>query len=321
VVKKLIFKLMPLIDILLIPFVFAAGFILFIFRRAGAQRLKKCRETLIKIGIFPIRDHYYEPLFNPKELRYSLRDDRYLPGIDLNIDVQLELLNKLDFNDELLSIPIDKKDELQFYYNNMSFPPGDSEYYYSLIRLFKPKKIIEIGAGYTSLMAIEAINQNKRDKDNYSCELILIEPYEMKWINNLDANVIINKVENVNSAIFNSLGENDILFIDSSHIIRPQGDVLFEYLEVIPCLKKGVLIHIHDIFTPKDYSNHWVLDEVLFWNEQYLLEAFLSFNNDFKVIAALNFLYHNYFNTLAGKCPILQEQSHKEPRSFWLIRN
>jgi len=74
------------------------------------------------------------------------------------------------------------------------------------------------------------------------------------------------------------------LFIDSSHIIRPQGDVLFEYLEILPILNAGVFVHIHDIFTPKDYLSEWILDGKVFWNEQYLLEAFLSFNTCFKIM-------------------------------------
>ena len=81
--------------------------------------------------------------------------------------------------------------------------------------------------------------------------------------------------------------KNDILFIDSSHIIRPQGDVLFEYLEILPILNPGVVVHIHDIFSPKDYLDNWIINDHLFWNEQYLLEAFLSFNNNSPFIDGL----------------------------------
>jgi hypothetical protein len=86
-------------------------------------------------------------------------------------------------------------------------------------------------------------------------------------------------------------------------------------------LKQGVLIHIHDIFTPKDYLDDWIFKEHLFWNEQYLVEAFLSFNTDFKIIGALNFLYHNYNNLLSEKFPILAMQKNREPGSLWLIRD
>ena len=74
----------------------------------------------------------------------------------------------------------------------------------------------------------------------------------------------------------------DILFIGSSHVIRPQGDVLFEYLELLPTLKRGVIVHVHDIFSPRDYPQSWLLDEVRLWNEQYLLEAFLTDNEHWK---------------------------------------
>ena len=86
--------------------------------------------------------------------------------------------------------------------------------------------------------------------------------------------VIRQKVEGLGKAVFAELEKGDILFIDSSHIIRPQGDVLFEYLESLPSLNRGVIVHIHDIFSPKDYLKEWVTNEVRFWNEQYLLEAF-----------------------------------------------
>lgn len=133
--------------------------------------------------------------------------------------------------------------------------------------------------------------------------------------------MIREKVEDLEISFFNQLEANDILFIDSSHIIRPQGDILFEYLEILPNLKPGVLIHIHDIFTPKDYLDDWIFKEHLFWNEQYLVEAFLSFNTNFKIIGALNFLYHNYNNLLSEKFPILAMQKNREPGSLWLIRD
>jgi len=119
--------------------------------------------------------------------------------------------------------------------------------------------------------------------------------------------------------LFLELGENDILFIDSSHVIRPQGDVLCEYLEILPTLRSGVLVHIHDIFTPRDYLDQWLIDEVKLWNEQYLLEAFLSCNFEFEIIAALNFLKHRHPAELAAKFPMLGENiAHCEPGSFWI---
>ena len=112
--------------------------------------------------------------------------------------------------------------------------------------------------------------------------------------------------------------ENDILFIDSSHIIRPQGDVLFEIQHILPELNPGVLIHVHDIFTPKDYLSEWVFNDRRLWNEQYLLESFLSCNSQFEIIGALNYLKHHHWDLLASKLPVLKKESHREPGSFWI---
>lgn len=111
------------------------------------------------------------------------------------------------------------------------------------------------------------------------------------------------------------LGAGDLLFVDSSHMIRPQGDVLTEHLQIFPRLSKGVYVHIHDIFTPKDYPNEWIVDEVRFWNEQYLLEALLTNTTRYQVVAALNYLKNNHFNKLAERCPYLTEE--REPGSFY----
>jgi hypothetical protein len=97
--------------------------------------------------------------------------------------------------------------------------------------------------------------------------------------------------------------------------------VLYLYQEVLPKLKSGVFVHVHDVFTPKDYLDEWVLKDVTFWNEQYLLEAFLAFNNQYRVIGALNYLAHHFRDHLEERCPIFaQEASTCEPGAFWMRR-
>lgn len=136
-------------------------------------------------------------------------------------------------------------------------------------------------------MAQKAIFKNKKINSNYECEHICIEPYEMPWLEKLDVKVIRDKVENLDVSFFKSLNKNDILFIDSSHIIKPQGDVLFEYFEILPVLNKGVIVHIHDIFSPRNYLKEWVLETHMFWNEQYLLEAFLNSNKNWRIVGTI----------------------------------
>jgi hypothetical protein len=127
-------------------------------------------------------------------------------------------------------------------------------------------------------------------------------------------------VEEVDIEIFKALKKDDILFVDSSHIIRPQGDVLVEYLEILPQLNPGVIIHIHDIFTPKDYLDEFIFTNHYMWNEQYLLEALLTNTNSFKIIGAVNYLKHHYPEQLSAKCPILKDQAYREPGSFWMVK-
>jgi predicted O-methyltransferase YrrM len=309
-----------ILDVVLLP----VTIIYSIFFKASRKRrfgnLPLTKNILFKVGVFPIIDHYYEPLFNPKYLKRSLRLDRNLPGIDFNIPVQLEILSQFNYNEELLKFPMDKVDnKIEYCYNHGPFGPGDSEYLYNMIRLFKPCKIIEIGSGSSTLMAINALKKNKEENTAYVCEHICIEPYEHSWLKECNVKVVRNLVEDVGKELFSELGKNDILFIDSSHIIRPQGDVLFEYLELLPILKRGVMVHIHDIFTPKDYPDEWVKTATL-WNEQYLLEAFLSGNKEFEIIGATNFLSHHYYEKFAEKCPVFGTKENIEPGSFWIRR-
>lgn len=322
ILKEAIKRSSPLIDLTLSPLTLVSAICLKLIRQIGVQRMPVSKTIFNQIGVFPIRDHYYEPLFNSKYLKNSLSDDRCLPGIDLNVAEQLDLLSKFHYDLELVEFPINPTNKLEFHYNNRSFSSGDAEYFYSLIRHIKPNKIVEIGSGFSTLMAINAIRKNQSEDPTYSCEHICIEPYEMEWLKETEVKLERQLVEKVDKSLFSSLSKNDILFIDSSHVIRPQGDVLFEYLEILPILKTGVIVHIHDIFTPKDYLNQWIKNDVLFWNEQYLLEAFLSGNSDFRIIGALNFLTHHYPEELSKCCPILKKDIDKrEPGSFWIVRN
>ncbi len=275
----------------------------------------------MRLGILPVLDHYYQPLINPqKYLKRSLREDRDLQGIDFNVKEQLNILKEFHYNDELLKFPINKTSDTAFHYDNGSYCSGDAEYLYNMVRYFKPQRIIEIGSGHSTLMIRNAIVANRFENPNYACQHICIEPYEMPWLEKIEVELIREKVENLNKTFFQKLEKNDILFIDSSHIIRPQGDVLFEYLELLPTLKSGVLTHAHDIFSPKDYLDEWVFNNHLLWNEQYLLEAFLTFNSEFKIIGALNYLKHHHLQEFAEKSPIFAKQEWREPGAFWMVK-
>jgi len=314
--KRWLLKFCPAADILLLPLIVPAAWLLKGVRRAGIHRLPNCRKALIKVGVFPIRDHYYEPQFDYRQTSRPLSQDRVLPGIDWNTGEQLSMLASMACSQELADLPQEKPDPLDFYLHNDSFRSGDAEYWYQLIRLIKPRRIFEIGSGYSTLMSIKAVRKNHQQDPAYSCKQVCIEPYEMPWLEKTGVAVLRRKVEDVTPALFSELEANDILFIDSSHMIRPQGDVLFECLELLPTLKKGVIVHLHDIFSPRNYPRQWLANEVRFWNEQYLLEAFLSHNSSWKIIGALNYLQHHHYEDLKFVAPFLTPD--REPGSFYI---
>lgn len=314
--KKLLPRFLLVVDSLLFPFVYPSAWLLKKLRHAGVHRLPKCKNALMRIGVFPIRDHYYEPQFDHRNPKQPFSQDRALPGIDWNISGQLAILAGFSFSQELADLPKKKMSTLDFYLNNGAFESGDAEYWYQLIRSIKPRRIFEVGSGNSTLLAIKAIRRNQEQDSAYKCKHVCIEPFEMPWLERTGVSVLRKKIEDVEPGYFSELEENDILFIDSSHIIRPQGDVLFEYLELLPTLKKGVIVHAHDIFSPKNYPKEWLEGEVKFWNEQYLLEALLSHSSSWKVIGALNFLHHSYFKELQSVAPFLTPD--REPGSFYI---
>ncbi|MBL6446876.1 class I SAM-dependent methyltransferase [Fulvivirga sp. 29W222] len=313
-VKYLIRGLKPLsvvIDVIFVPLTILAAAWFRVAKYLELKKLPLTKNILLKLGVFPIVDHYYEPQFDFRNVEVS--GIRPLLSLDMNIDEQLKFIDGLHYQQELKNLPLKEQKPNSYYFHNTSFQSGDAELYYAVIRKIQPKKIVEIGSGYSTLLSIEALKRN-----DTKCELICIEPYEMPWLEQLNVTLIRKKVEEVELHVFEQLQEGDILFIDSSHVVRPKGDVLYEIFSILPVLKKGVLIHFHDIFTPYEYPKEWLVDEFRLWNEQYILEAFLSYNKEFKIVAALNFLKQNYFPTLSKYFPVIAQEPDRVPGSIWL---
>jgi predicted O-methyltransferase YrrM len=296
-----------------------------LFRKIGVWRLPLTRDVMAQLGVFPLRDHYFDPLVTVSKLSHPLGDDRPLAAIDMNVGGQLDLLHQLHYESELRTCPAHVYGgETERHGPNQYFYGGDADYYYSLIRLKRPKRIVEIGSGYSTLIALSAIEANRNEDPAVRCTITCIEPFENPWLADEGVTVIRSKVEALNLDLFSSMEAGDILFIDSTHVIRAQGDVLFEYFQILPSLASGVLIHIHDIFTPKDYPEDSLLNDFRFFNEQYLVEAFLSFNASFRIVAALHFLYHTQFEALQAHLPHVERLPsslrHRTPTSLWLER-
>jgi hypothetical protein len=150
-----------------------------------------------------------------------------------------------------------------------------------MIRYQKPRWIIEVGAGYSSLIAAQAL------RDNGSGELILIDPYPASMFTFIspEPTIIRKPVQDVPVSFFvDRLGRNDILFIDSTHTVKPGGDCIYIYLKILPKLQEGVVIHAHDVYLPQMMPAIFLKEFNLYWTEQYLLQAYLLDNERVKIL-------------------------------------
>jgi hypothetical protein len=247
--------------------------------------------------------HYYEPLPDFRSITSEqITRPRTYPGIDFGWEQQLALLDELaKFHDELC--------KLEFGFDNGYFGGLDAAVYYALIRHLQPNRIIEIGGGYSTQIAGKALAANRNGK------LVCIEPYPER-LNRANAELIQSRVEELNVEFFSTLAANDILFIDSSHTVKFRSDVCFEFLEILPRLAPGVWVHVHDIFFPHDYPAEWLINRRLALNEQYLLEAFLSFNKTFAPQLANHWLCLEYDEAAAHVWPKADDRAS----SFWMKR-
>lgn len=190
-----------------------------------------------------------------------------------------------------------------------------------MIRYYKPKRVIEVGSGNSTLLSAQAILKNKQEDPSYDCQLMAVEPYPTDYLTEGFpgfSNLISKKVQETSLSDFESLEAGDILFIDSSHVLKIGSDVQYLYLELIPRLKKGVIVHCHDIFLPAEYPKEWVTEEHRFWSEQYLLQAFLAFNESFQILWAGQFMHLHHPELLENSFSSYNRMSKNSPGSLWL---
>ncbi len=257
--------------------------------------------------------HFYEPIPDTQSLPETLwSQPSELVGIDMNDSMQLDLLRNhfSKFRGEYETFPAEPPPGQRW-----PFRGTDALVAYCMVRHFQPRRIIEVGSGFSSLVLGQAAAKNKNSS------LICIDPFPGELLRNgrIPAlqSLIKTKVQDLDVEFFSQLESGDILFIDSSHAVKIGGDVNYLFLEVLPRLNPGVIVHVHDIFLPFEYRRHWVLNEFRFWTEQYLLQGFLTFNSEFEVLLANYYLSCYHKEHLQAAFPDL-------PRwiggSFWMRR-
>ncbi len=282
-------------------------------------------EIFQKKGWHVTRNHFYEPVPDTSALADSLwHIPEHVPGVSLNESGQLNFLSEVleQFKEEFELFPEEETSvPHQYYRNNVRFCFADAAVLYSIVRKFRPKRIVEIGAGFSTYTSCQALEKNRQESPSAPAgTLTAIDPYPFGTITNGFpglGKVIEARVQDVPLSEFENLEANDILFIDSSHVLKTGSDVQYEYLEILPRIKPGVLVHFHDIFIPGDYPREWIIENRWFWNESYLVQAFLQFNESFEVVWGARYmqaLQQEKFNAMFGS------EGQNQPASFWVRR-
>jgi predicted O-methyltransferase YrrM len=294
---------------------------------------------LQRVGISVSPNHYYWPVPDFRQL-----EARQWPGEEDPIGVDLAYDNQLDFLQNVVpqyqsewaseSAPFFS---VSYNYHNGFFETVDAEIAYSMVRRYKPQRIVEVGGGYSSRVMAAALDMNFK-QDGVRGELVTIDPFPDRFPQKAlsdRVHLIPQTIQNVDLEVFLSLRDGDFLFLDSSHVVGIGSDVVREYLEIVPRMAKGVIIHAHDIFIPGDYPRHSVLHNLAFWSEQYLLQALLTFSPKFAVLWGSSFMQsrakpamvkafpqwqHSYRNMPKIKRRFLPTQDGDRvwPSSFWI---
>jgi predicted O-methyltransferase YrrM len=288
-----------------------------LYRNKGAIRSLLESKNLDFIS-FASPGHFYSPIPDLHEIdsksRYIFdRSTRDIPAIKINEDSQIQLAKSFSVLYNEMPFSDTKSKEWRYFLDNPYFSYGDGIILYSFLRHFNPKRIIEIGSGFSSSEMLD-INEAFLNK---KLQFTFIEPFPDRLFglfseeDKIKVRVEIKPVQEVESNIFNLLEANDILFIDSSHVAKINSDVLHIFFYILPQLKNGVIIHFHDVLWPFEYPKNW-LEVGRAWNEAYFLRSFLQYNCTFEILYFNSYMALHHADFLKQSMPgVLKTPSSK----------
>jgi len=281
--------------------------------RCLLEQIQCLLEQIQKQGAYPA-GYYYSPIPEQNEVLAYFKTRKplqmELPDVDLNRDGQLRLLNEYaKFYDEI-PFPEEKTSDYRYFFNNGLFSYADAIFLYSFLRRHKPRRIIEIGSGFSSAVILDTIEQFFSQRP----EITFIEPYPdrlkslLKSYDKDQVNIIEKKLQEVPYELFSSLKSGDFLFIDSSHVIKCGSDLHLLLFNILPLLPSGIFVHFHDVFYPFDYPSQWLKDGI-FWNENYFLRAFLAHNCEWRVHFFNDYVGIVFYEFIRDKMPLCLKNS------------
>lgn len=285
-------------------------------------------DACLRHGCLPLPVNFHSPVPDLADLEERGVWDRVsrLEGIDFRPDAQEEFLKELgrDFGRECIWPSNRTEDPYEFYTENPSFSYGCAAVLHGLLRKYKPRRVIEIGSGNSSLVIAGALSRNADERAE--TEYIIVDPYPGAIIRKglpCLTKLFEKRVELMEAELFHRLEANDVLFVDSGHVVRMGGDVNFLILDVLPRLAPGVIIHFHDVGLPYEYAKAYATTPSfrMFWTEAYLLQAFLSCNPSFEILLAMGYLMKERIAAFRSAFPFYDPSVHKAiSGSFWIRR-
>lgn len=255
-------------------------------RELEAER-DRLRADAARIQTWVPPGHYYSPIPSAEELRSREHElcgppPETLPGIELRAEAQRALLEELARFYPELPFPRGRTNGARYWFDNPSYSYADAIFLYSMLRHLRPKRVIEVGCGWSSAAMLDTA---ERFLDG-GVAFTFIEPYPetLRSLLRADdrAELIEARLQDVPLQRFDALEANDVLFIDSTHVAKAGSDVNRIVFEILPRLRPGVHIHFHDVFYPFEYPKPWLFD-ARGWNEDYFLRAFLQYNEAFQI--------------------------------------
>jgi predicted O-methyltransferase YrrM len=292
-------------------------------RAAGAPRVfAAARRAGRAVGLDVLRADFYSPVPDTAALpAHTWKLPSPMPGLVLDLDAQLAWLR-----DELgaalaeFTPPRDAPgDETGFHFANFAFGPVDASVLYAVVRTRRPRRVLEIGAGFSTLAIAGAARRNAAEGSPVHHRVVDPHPHPALAHVAGEIDLQVRSATDLPAEAFAELGAGDVLFVDTTHTLRPGGDVVRLLLEAVPSLAPGVLVHVHDVFRPYEYPRALYDEFGVAWQEQYLVQALLAFNAQLRVVCANHALFRERAADLRALVPGF-EAVPELPSSFWFER-
>ncbi len=269
--------------------------------------------------------HFYSPFPDLDEVASGASaiwggDVRDVPGVDLRVDEQLSLLAEMEGFASAISFCRSaeeaRREGHRYWSDNPAYGDTDARFLTAILHHFRPARLIELGCGYSSAVTLDA-----RDRFlDVGPDITFVDPFpellESLVLPSDRATVSIHPTgtQDVELDLIRTLGVDDVLFIDSTHVAKTGSDVNRIFFEILPALNPGVLIHLHDVFPLFEYPRDWITEQ-RGWTEQYVLRAFLQYNSQFEIVLWPNFLWAFHAGVLVDRYPTMATNAGG---AFWM---